>query len=72
MIFITARKRSLGKVFTPVCHSFCSLGGGRGAYVAGGNAWQGGMHGWEHAWLGVCMGRGYVWLGACVARGMCG
>ena len=55
-----------GNIFTPVCQSFCSLGGGRG--------WQKGMHG------GVCVleeggmcGRGmygacYAWHGGHACR----
>ena len=36
-VIITAHKRSLGQgnVFTPVCHSLCSLGGGGGAVLRG-------------------------------------
>ena len=72
-----------GYVFTPVCQSFCSQGGGV-CVVAGGHAWlPGGMHGCGgvcmvlggcmvaggHAWL-----RGCAWLQGCVwlSGGMCG
>ena len=71
---ITARKRSLGQgnVFTPVCQSFCSQGGG-------GRAWQGvGMHGREWACMagGACMtggvhGRGHLWQGIRVWQRVC-
>ena len=52
-----------GNIFTPVCQSFCSQGGGHawwggGACVARGHAW----------WRGACVARG-----ACMAKGgMCG
>ena len=43
-----------------------STGVGGGACMAGGHAWQGGMHGGGHVWQGACMvggmhGRGDVW-----------
>ena len=44
-----------GNVFTPVSQSFCSLGGGEGAWqgacVAGGHVWQG---------MGACMAGGHA------------
>ena len=49
---------------------------GRGACVAGGHAWQGGVHGGGgHAWqggmhgFGACMAGGYVWQGGCAWQG---
>ena len=47
----------------------CGRGGmhGRGVCMAGGYAWQGGMHG-GHAW-GACMAGRHVWQGVCMAGG---
>ena len=63
--FITARKRSCGKVmFTEACVILLTEGG---------HAWLGGMSGWGrgHVWLGACMTRGHVWWGACAWLGVC-
>ena len=63
--------RPQGYVFTPVCQSFCSRGGG--ACMAGA-CMAGGVHGRGHAWWGCAwqggmFGRGCAWQGACVAGG---
>ena len=61
----------------------CVAGGmhGRGAYIAGGHAWQvacmvgrghachGGMHGRGCAWQGACMAGGVHGRGVCMAGG---
>ena len=61
MLLPPANKVCEGYVFTPVCQSFCSQGGGmrgRGACMAGGRVWQG--------W---CVAGGACMVGACVAGG---
>ena len=81
-----ATKLQQGNIFTGICQSFCSYGGGVGVNGRGGHAWQGAIHGkggghvwWEgHAWQGgvhgrgVCMAGGMHGRGMCMAGGMCG
>ena len=65
VVFITARKRSLGQgnIFTPVCHSVHRGGSGvRGC--SGGCAWLlwGGVCGCSGGMHGCSQGVGHVWL----------
>ena len=65
--FITARKRSLGRLCFYRCLSIHSGACMVGGHVWQGHAWQGG---WGCAWQGACMAEGgYVWQGECMAEG---
>ena len=92
MFNIYRLQQSCGKaMFSQVCVKNSVHGGlhggrggdvhGRGACMAGGHVWQGGMHGRAacvvegmhgrgHAWQGV-HGRGHVWQGGMHGRGTC-
>ena len=43
---------------------------GRGACMARGHAWWGGMCGGWRVWWGGMHGRGHAWQGACMAGGV--
>ena len=64
-----------GNVYTPVCQSFCPLGGGGGGEcMTGEHAWKGMCVAGEHAWQGECTAggmhrRGCVWQGSMHCRG---